>query len=246
MANQKTTVLITGANRGIGRGLLEAYLARPNHDVIAAVRNPGKPSSLDNLPTADGTRLVVVKIDAEVESDAKDAVNKLSSDHGIDHLDLVIANAGLNFVYPSVAEVKIDDMMKCMKPNLFGTVWLYQATRQLLNSASHPKWITMGSTAGSIGAQDGSPNAAYGPTKAAAHWITNRINMEEKKLNSFAIHPGWVATDMGNYGASLLGMKEAPVSIKDSCKGIMVIADMATKESHGGTFWNYTGEKYPW
>jgi NAD(P)-dependent dehydrogenase (short-subunit alcohol dehydrogenase family) len=65
-----TVVLITGANRGIGKGLLELYLLKPNHLVIAANRDPEHPTSkaLAELPTADGTRLLVVKIDATVRT----------------------------------------------------------------------------------------------------------------------------------------------------------------------------------
>ena len=65
-----TIVLITGANRGIGKGLLELYLLKPNHFVIAANRDPEHPTSkaLAQLATADGTCLLVVKIDATVRT----------------------------------------------------------------------------------------------------------------------------------------------------------------------------------
>ena len=65
-----TIVLITGANRGIGKGLLELYLLKPNHLVIAANRNPEDPTSkaLAELPTANGTSLLVVKNDATVRT----------------------------------------------------------------------------------------------------------------------------------------------------------------------------------
>jgi norsolorinic acid ketoreductase len=90
------------------------------------------------------------------------------------------------------------------------------------------------------------PSGAYGPTKAAAHWLTKRINTEEKKITSFVLHPGWVATDMGNLGASNVGLKEAPLSIKDSVSGMLQIIDKATKDTHGATFLQYNDEPYPW
>lgn len=150
MATTPTTVLITGANRGIGKGFLELYLAKPDHIVVAAVRDPKNAEPLAQIPVAKGSRLVVVKLDATVESDALDAVKELSAKHAINHLDIVLANAGVSYIYPTVAEVKIDDMLACLKPNVFGVIWLYQATRHLLNKAINPKWVTMGSTAGSI------------------------------------------------------------------------------------------------
>ncbi|KAG4032636.1 hypothetical protein MFRU_006g01060 [Monilinia fructicola] len=91
----KTIVLVSGANRGIGRGLLELYLLKPNHIVIAANRDPNHPSSkaLAGLSTAEGSSLIVVKVDATVPTDALKAVKQLES-QGIHHLDVVIANAG--------------------------------------------------------------------------------------------------------------------------------------------------------
>lgn len=149
-ATTTTTVLITGANRGIGKGFIETYLAKPDHIVIAAVRNPNTSGSLTQIPKAKGSRLIVVKIDATVESDPAKAVEELSSRHSINHLDIVVANAGVCYIWPTVADVNIDDMLVCMKPNVFGIVWLYQATRHLLNKSNNAKWVTIGSTAGSI------------------------------------------------------------------------------------------------
>lgn len=145
-----TTVLITGANRGIGKGLVETFLARPDHFVVAAVRDPSTAGSLSEISAAEGSKLLVLKLDATIEADAAEAVKQMSS-HGIEYLDLVIANAGVVTIYPTVADLKIDDMLTSLKPNVFGAIWLYQATRHLLNKAANPKWVTIGSTAGSIG-----------------------------------------------------------------------------------------------
>lgn len=48
---------------------------------------------------------------------------------------------------------------------------------------------------------------------------------------------------MGNLAASLLGMEQAPVSIKDSIDGMVSIVEAATKGDHGGNLFEYTGEK---
>lgn len=147
-----TIVLISGANRGLGKGLLALYLAKPNHTVIAANRNPTHPSSraLSSLPTGAGSRLITVKVDASVEADAVEAVKALRTTHGIDHLDVVVANAGVSYVFPTVADLKVKDLQDHITPNVFGVVWLYQATLPLLLEAASPKWVTMGTTAGSI------------------------------------------------------------------------------------------------
>ncbi|KAK7947777.1 NAD(P)-binding protein [Apiospora aurea] len=75
MSSPQTTVLITGASRGIGRGLAKAYLARPNHTVVAAVRDTSAKSvaSLQAMQPAHGSKLQVVKIDGKVDSDPAEA-----------------------------------------------------------------------------------------------------------------------------------------------------------------------------
>lgn len=144
-----TIVLISGANRGLGKGLLELYLVKPNHIVIAANRDPAHASSkaLADLPTGPDSKLIVVKTDASVEADPFEAVKELEK-QGIDHLDLVIANAGVSTVYPFVKDLRIADLQANLVPNVFGVVWLYQATRPLLLKAEKPKWVTMGSSSG--------------------------------------------------------------------------------------------------
>ena len=147
----KTTVLITGSNRGIGLGLVERYLAKPSHVVIAAVRNPDHPTAqaLHSLPKGPDTQLIVVKLDASIEKDAHDAVAELQQKHGVAHLDIVIANAGVAYLYPTVAEVKIEDIKAHMQPNVYGAIALYQATRGLLKKAARePIFMIMGSSAG--------------------------------------------------------------------------------------------------
>jgi len=109
----KTIVLISGGNRGLGKGLLELYVSKPNHIVIAANRDPQNATSkaLATLSTGDGSRVIVVKTDASVESDALEAVKTLA-EQGIDHLDLVIANAGISDVWPKVSELKVSTTWK--------------------------------------------------------------------------------------------------------------------------------------
>ncbi|EON95676.1 putative aflatoxin biosynthesis ketoreductase nor-1 protein [Phaeoacremonium minimum UCRPA7] len=144
-----TIVLITGASRGIGKGLLEQYLARPNYTVIAANRNPNDANSqaLTRLPKGDGTTLVVIKLDSTVKSDAVEAVKQLKA-KGIDHVDVVIANAAISYIYGKVAELDTEDMHKHAIVNNYAVIWLFQALIPLLKKAVQPKFIGIGSSAG--------------------------------------------------------------------------------------------------
>jgi norsolorinic acid ketoreductase len=149
----QTVVLVTGGNRGLGEGLVRRYLALPNHTVIAGNRNPAHPTSkaLSDLTVGDGSKLVVVKIDATVHKDAFDAVKELGEKYGIDHLDIVISNAGICNAWPRVFDLKLSDLKAHNEANVYGLISLYQATREFLKKSSKgPRFIAMGSNAGDL------------------------------------------------------------------------------------------------
>ena len=146
-----TIVLITGANRGLGEGILKRYLAKPDHIVIAANRNPDHETSkaLADLPKGTRSRLIVVKIDARSETDASTAIQELK-DQGIDHLDIVIANAAFIIPFVKIEDATLADVRASTETNIYGFFLLYQATLPLLLKSQSPTWITIGSGAGSI------------------------------------------------------------------------------------------------
>ncbi|KAL6695436.1 hypothetical protein J3F84DRAFT_348780 [Trichoderma pleuroticola] len=241
----QTVVLITGGNRGLGLGLVESFLSQPNHIVISANRDTNHPTSkaLADLPKAKGSNLVVLKYDAGVEQDAFDLVKDLKGERGINHLDIVVANAGIAKSYPLVKDVRRVDIQEHIDINAYGVVSLYQATRDLLQkSTKKPIFVTIGSGAGSLGRQPLVPNAAYGPSKILVNWYGVRINAEEEWLNAFVLDPGFVQTDTGNAAAQVFGIGEAPTTIEESVGGLFKVITTATKETHGGKVVSYTGD----
>ncbi|XXH05364.1 hypothetical protein Hte_011790 [Hypoxylon texense] len=240
-------VLITGGNRGIGRGFVGLFLARPDHTVIAANRDPEHPTSksLAELPKAEGTKLLVVKNDATVSTDAADMARHLAS-LGIDHLDIVIANAGVGKLWCKVSEVTAEQIQDHVTPNVFGFIWLYQATLPLLKKASKPMWVTNGSSVALLTNMTPMKNAAYAPTKVVQHWYTKMIHIEEPEIIAFPIDPGWVQTDIGNRGALAFGFEEAAITVDQSVQGMIKVIDAATRETHSGKMWIWDGTQSPW
>ncbi|OAA48826.1 Short-chain dehydrogenase/reductase SDR [Beauveria brongniartii RCEF 3172] len=262
-----TIVLITGAGRGIGRGILELYAAKPNHTVIAANRNPddGPSKELLKLPTAEGTTVQLVKIEATDDHDSLKAVDTLKS-RGIDHIDIVIANAGKATSWPKLEDAKIPDIEDHINTNVFGFVRLYQAVLPLLKASKNPKLIVIGSSAAFLTASNSHyhlyahpstnnsnsknvipfPNAVYGPTKILHHWYARTISVAETWLTVFPIDPGFVQTEMGNRGARAFDLAEASISVDESVQGVVKVIDESTKETHSGKLWKWTGEEEPW
>lgn len=101
---------------------------------------------------AAGSKLVVIKYDASVWQSAFDSAKELTETHCINHVDIVVANAGIAKAYPLVKEVTREDILEHVEVNVLGPVSLYQAMRPLLEkSSSKPIFAIMGSGAGALG-----------------------------------------------------------------------------------------------
>ncbi|KAL8900411.1 MAG: hypothetical protein Q9207_005713 [Kuettlingeria erythrocarpa] len=244
-----TNVLVTGANRGIGAGLVDVYLSRPNTVVIAGVRDPDHPTSqkLSSASRDPSSMIIVIKVDNKSETDPAAAVQSIQS-QGIDKLDLVIANAGICNDWSPVATVKPEVFKEHVVVNGFAPLFLFQAVLPLLQKSEGAKFVGIGSPMGSIGGMDLRPwpMTAYGTSKVIFHWIVRKVHFEHPDIVSLVVDPGLVQTDMGNTGAKVFGMGEAPVPTKDSVAGCVAQIDAATKEKGSGTFAGWNGEGFPW
>ncbi|KAK1671152.1 hypothetical protein BDP55DRAFT_732576 [Colletotrichum godetiae] len=247
-----TVVLITGVNKGIGKGLLEKYLARPNHTIIGSVRETKASASqdLDKIPKAEGSRLLLVGIDSISSTDTLQAFKDVEA-AGIEHVDLIIANAGMGPMPPKKLDAaEIETVEYALQVNTLGPIRLFQAFKPLLEKSSSPKWVSVSSGAGSITNCEkymAFYAGAYGVSKAAQDWFTIAIHAGNPSLVAFAIHPGHVQTDMGNIGARIVGLKEAPHTIEESTSKTMDLIDKATREGTSGKFINViNGQEIPW
>jgi norsolorinic acid ketoreductase len=220
-----STWLITGANRGIGKGIVSQVLVRPNTTVIAALRDTTDKTAkdLNTLSTASGSRLIVVKIDAASDTDAKDAVKTLQSQYGIQQIDVVIANSGILDQWGPVSEVTPGDLRRHFEINTIAPIKLFQATKPLLEKAENPRFTIVSTSIASVGLMEKSPmpTIAYGLTKSAANYATAKIHFENPRISAVALHPGWVQTRMGRHAADLAGVAEIPVTIEESATGLI-------------------------
>ncbi|KZL78376.1 aflatoxin biosynthesis ketoreductase nor-1 [Colletotrichum incanum] len=248
-----TTYLITGANRGIGRGFVQRILQKPSTTVIAAVRDPSHPTSkaLTDLPKGPDTKLIVVKLDSSVETDAAAAVGQLR-EQGITSLDLVIANAGIAQDGTSVRNTSIINTQKHFNINSIGPLTLFQATADLLKASKtgSPKFVAVSTLIGSIGSQEILANfpgtsSPYGASKAALNWFIRLLSFEEPWLTSWVFHPGLVETDLtsgGGMDLKALGAISVETSVADMIKTTWSIEP----KDLSGTFRNHDGTVIPW
>ncbi|KAK4569367.1 hypothetical protein LTR86_003130 [Recurvomyces mirabilis] len=202
----ETIYLVTGANRGLGLGFSCVLLSRPNTCLIAAVRDPSKAYDLWNLPKAEDSRLIIVKIDGNVDSDPQAAVDTLRQTYDINHLDVVIANAGIEQWFGPTTNIPLSELRTHFEINALSPLALFQATYPLLlaSPTKSPKFVPISSRLGSMTeiAKVQNPAAAYGASKAMLNYLTCRMHheSEESGLVAFPMSPGFVQTDMGNAG----------------------------------------------
>ncbi|KAL0253304.1 hypothetical protein SLS55_010276 [Diplodia seriata] len=186
-----------------------------------------------------GSAAIIVSLDSASPTDALDAISFLQSAHSITKLDTVIANAGIQKALPWVRDVTAASLQEHFLVNVIGPVLLFQAALPLLDAAADaggtpPRFVTVGSAGGSI-ALTGElpfPNAAYGPGKAALHYLTRKVHTEHPALVAFPIDPGWTKSDMGNAAARVFGREQADVEVGDSVAGMMRVVSL-----EGGTVW---------
>jgi len=177
--------LVTGANRGIGRGVC-VRLAELGHAVLASARTPD-----DVAP---------VRLDVTREADIQQVRELVAERYG--RLDVLINNAAITYdtwQRPSTAD--LDVVRQAAETNLYGAWRLTQVLLPLLRASEHPRIVNVSSEAASF-ASMGSGTPAYTVTKAALNAVTVMLagELRRDRILVNAVCPGWVATDMGGPG----------------------------------------------
>jgi NAD(P)-dependent dehydrogenase (short-subunit alcohol dehydrogenase family) len=175
--------LVTGANRGIGRALTEALLARGVKKVYATARNP------ESLRALRDQRLVSLRLDV-TDADQIRAVGEAASD-----VELVFNNAGVALP-GGIADLTVFERARReMEVNYFGPLQLLHRLAPSLARNGGGAVVNIGSTAGLT-------NVPFIPTysasKAALHSLTQaaRILLGTQGTAVFGVYPGPVDTDM--------------------------------------------------
>ena len=228
------TVLITGANRGIGLGLTTRFLQQ-GYKVIATCRNPDGARELWELEHEHKEQLQLETLDITSATSISSLANKLDLAHG---LDILINNAGVLYGYDQTMEtLNLEDLDRSLRVNLFGTIAMTQALWPAIKRAAQPVIANVSSRMGSIADNTSGGAYAYRISKTALNMFVKNLALEHPDVTCLALHPGWVQTEMGGKGASL--------SVHEAAQGLYrVISEANTSIS--GHFLNYKGEHIPW
>ncbi|MGL6259914.1 SDR family oxidoreductase [Vibrio sp. WXL210] len=228
-----STVLITGANRGLGLEFVRQYLDK-GWKVLAACRAPQQASQLLELSTVGHVELL--KLDVTSEKDINE-LGKTLEGRAIDHL---ILNAGvLGDECAKLGEMTQSKWLEVLNVNAVAPALLIQALRENVAASEHKTIVGISTRVASIG-DNGSGNMySYRTSKAALNQIlvSAAKNLAEQGVKTVAVHPGWVQTDMGG--------QDATFTPQESVAGIINVAESITLET-SGTFRVFDGSAIEW
>ena len=191
-------ILITGASRGIGLGLTQAYLdngARV-HAVVRNAESPGLRELLHIYPE----RLQLIISDLSQDAAATDIARAL---HG-QTLDIAIFNAGImGPAHQDVSQASGRDIAELFIGNAIAPLRL--ARRLAAQVAEGGVLAFMSSQMGSVELARGASMPLYGASKAALNSLLRSWSQADDRpaASLLALHPGWVRTDMGGSAADL-------------------------------------------
>lgn len=217
------SVLITGANRGIGLEFARQYAA-DGWDVVATVRESSP--ELDSL----GVRIENL--------DMRDFHSVAALGARVDPLDLLVANAG---TYGPKSVESADDGDGWSETFAVNTIAPFLLARSVLPkvAAKGGKLIAISTRMGSIADNSSGGFIAYRSSKSALNsaWRSLAIDIRDRGVIAAVLHPGWVETRMGG--------PNAPLEPEESVAGMRRLIEGLGPEQSGG-FFSYDGSEIPW
>ena len=217
------TVLVTGANRGIGLQLCTQFMARGD-DVTAACR-----------AASDDLSRLGVRIIENVDVSDGDSIKHLKNTIGEQRIDILVNGAGI-LREDKLGELDYDEMTEQFRVNTLGPLRVTEALLDNLRKGS--KVIIITSRVGSI--KDNSSGGYYGyrASKTAVNQVGMNLKHEllPRGVAVALLHPGLVATEMtGGRG----------VDPKESARGLIQRIDELNLDN-SGSFWHAEGYALPW
>ena len=177
--------LVTGANRGIGKAIVESFLQHGAFKVYAGVRSLDKAEA---LIAEFGEKVVPIEIDYENPASIKAAAEIA------DDVQVVVSNAGVLIGAGVMDEDVIDQFQTELNINVYGLIRMAQAFAPVLKRNGGGAFVQINS----IASLSSFPRATYPASKAAAYSFTQALRpiFKEQGTATLSVHPGPILTDM--------------------------------------------------
>ena len=231
-----STVLITGANRGIGLALVKE-LAVQGWQVLAGARHPAEAHALQEAAQEAGPGSIdLVSLDVCRDESVLGAAEEIAAK--VRGLDVLVNNAG---VFPEEGNEPLEKLPlgffeEAFAVNVIGVARVTRAFLPLLGRAAHPRVVNISSLAGSISAKEDSRYYCYSASKAALNMLTRAMAAElrPRGITVVAVTPGWVQTELG--GA------RAPLTVEESARSLAGMIGRVS-EADAGQFLDRDGQQ---
>ncbi|MUN38500.1 SDR family NAD(P)-dependent oxidoreductase [Actinomadura litoris] len=198
-------VLVTGANKGIGRAVAEEFAAR-GHTVLVGSRDPERGSRTVDELRMPGRDVRLVVLDVTDGKSAREAARSIGTDVG--GLDVLVNNAGMtgDLTRQAPAEADLDVVRQVFETNVFGVIAVTNAMLPLLRRSPAPRIVNMSSSVGSLSRMSDPAHylaempgyAAYPTSKTALNSLTVQYakDLRHEGILVNAADPGACDTDL--------------------------------------------------
>src|SRR6059058_2280753 len=214
------TVLVTGANKGIGREVARQLAAKGFHVFVGARNAKASRKGAEEIAKKGG-KATFLEIDVADSDSVTTAAREFSNIE--DHLDALVNNAGIIVDGDSaILEISDDLFRNTLKTNTLGALRVTRAFAPLLRKSKAPRVINVSSGGGQLtgGADGWAP--AYCISKTALNGVTVQLAAALPKFAVNSVCPGWVRTEMGGENASR--------SVKEGAETIVWLASHAPQD----------------
>jgi NAD(P)-dependent dehydrogenase (short-subunit alcohol dehydrogenase family) len=221
------TILITGANRGLGLEFARQY-RRDGWRVIGTVRDLSRATELFD------TGAEVHRLDAADEAEIRSLGQQLQGTP----IDVLLANAGI-YEGPtfSLEATTTELFIETFRINTIGPVLLARELRECVRASEQRKMIAITSKFGSISFNQRVGHYAYRASKAALNAAWHALSLEFTDLTTVLVSPGWVRTSMGG--------PQAPLSPEQSATNVRrTIAELRHEDT--GCWFDSDGVRVAW
>jgi NAD(P)-dependent dehydrogenase (short-subunit alcohol dehydrogenase family) len=237
------TVLVTGANRGIGLELTRNYAER-GWTVIATARKPAKADEL-NAIAAKHENVTVEQMDL-LDLDGIDALATRLKDVPID----VLLNNAAMLGEPNdqvLGNLDYSLMTRVFNVNVVGTLKMVETLLPNVEKSAQKKIVAITSTQGSISSVRGPSLVFYNTSKAALNMVmkSNARALKKKGVTVALVSPGAVDTDMMNLALDRAGVTFKLLTPQQSAEAVINVIDQYGLDLTG-TFMSHTGTEIPW
>ena len=230
------TVVVTGANRGLGLEFVRQLLARGDR-VVAGCRQPGHADALTQLAAAFPGHLHIAPLDVADEHSRRAFAAEVAALHP--SIDLLVNNAGVLPAGERFGALDPRVLEHTLQVNTIAPLLLAQALAPQLARGQRPRVLNLSSRLGSMALTQAFQTPSYNISKAGLNMATVLMAraLNPMGVGVLAASPGWVRTDMGG--------DKAPVTAAESVRDMLEMLDRRA-EPGAGEFVDRDGGPLPW